>query len=251
MYRMPIKSPLIPTPCHQDWNSMSLTEKGRHCAVCDKEVNDLTTKSTIEISTFLTENGANKICIRVRTEPPTSFVIPEKRWIRTAPKWQHFLLAIALAFFGGELSAQVKGKKVAKKNVVQTIPEPYTTAMGDYSPDDTLAQDNTQDSNYVHDFTEVQAEFPGGQQAMVTFIHANIQYPNDPQCIGGTVYIQFEIDQYGKIKNIVQVRGVKSAPALTKEAIRLISIMPDWTPAKNKGKAVRSRFTLPVRFELR
>lgn len=48
----------IPEPCHEDWNAMTLQEKGRHCAVCNKTVVDFT-KSTDEqlINTFETEGN--------------------------------------------------------------------------------------------------------------------------------------------------------------------------------------------------
>ncbi|MGH1384646.1 carboxypeptidase-like regulatory domain-containing protein [Kordia sp.] len=47
----------IPKPCHEDWNTMSQTEKGRFCKVCTKEVIDFTSKSDEELVTYFSNNG--------------------------------------------------------------------------------------------------------------------------------------------------------------------------------------------------
>jgi len=39
----------IPTPCHADWNEMTLGEKGRHCSFCEKTVVDFSSMDTSEI----------------------------------------------------------------------------------------------------------------------------------------------------------------------------------------------------------
>ncbi|WP_298514554.1 carboxypeptidase-like regulatory domain-containing protein [uncultured Kordia sp.] len=52
----------IPEPCHEDWNKMSPTEKGKFCQVCTKEVVDFTAKSDEEVLRYLSNNG--NICGR-------------------------------------------------------------------------------------------------------------------------------------------------------------------------------------------
>jgi protein TonB len=44
------------------------------------------------------------------------------------------------------------------------------------------------------------------------------------------------------------VRGVD--PSLDREAVRVIQMMPRWKPGRQRGQAVRVRFTLPVVFRL-
>jgi hypothetical protein len=51
----------IDEPCHEDWNKMSLKEKGRHCKACDKLVLDMTKYSDSEIIQFF-ENKKYNVC---------------------------------------------------------------------------------------------------------------------------------------------------------------------------------------------
>ncbi|MGH1384650.1 carboxypeptidase-like regulatory domain-containing protein [Kordia sp.] len=47
----------IPEPCHEDWNNMSPTEKGKFCGVCTKEVIDFTAKSDEELIKHVANDG--------------------------------------------------------------------------------------------------------------------------------------------------------------------------------------------------
>ena len=82
------------------------------------------------------------------------------------------------------------------------------------------------------------------------YISSNIKYPTISQETGsqGKVIVQFVVDKDGTISNPEVVRGVD--PYLDKEAIRVISSMPKWTPGMQNGKKVRVKFTVPVSFRL-
>ena len=56
----------IPQPCHEDWNKMTPTEKGRFCASCTKEVFDFSS-STDEELVKLAYSGGN-LCGRFRAD---------------------------------------------------------------------------------------------------------------------------------------------------------------------------------------
>ena len=60
--------------------------------------------------------------------------------------------------------------------------------------------------------------------------------------------MQFVINSKGKVGEIKVVRGVD--PALDAEAIRVIKNLPDWTPGKQAGRAVKVAFTVPINFKL-
>ena len=97
---------------------------------------------------------------------------------------------------------------------------------------------------------EEQPEFPGGQQKMMKYLSENVRYPviAAENGIQGRVICQFVVEKDGSITDIVVVRGVDKS--LDNEAIRLIKTMPKWKAGKQRGKAVRVKFTLPVNFRL-
>ena len=66
--------------------------------------------------------------------------------------------------------------------------------------------------------------------------------------IQGRVLIQFIVNKDGSIVDPEVVKSVN--PYLDKEALRVISTMPKWTPGKQRGKAVRVKYTVPVNFKL-
>lgn len=97
---------------------------------------------------------------------------------------------------------------------------------------------------------EQQAEFPGGQGALMKFLSNNIRYPESAQQndIQGRVIVKFVVEKDGSIGNVTVVKGVDRD--LDREAIRVVKKMPRWQPGKNNGVAVRSYFNLPVIFRL-
>jgi protein TonB len=97
---------------------------------------------------------------------------------------------------------------------------------------------------------ENQPEFPGGNTAMMKFLSENIKYPVIAQENGiqGRVICNFVVERDGSITDVQVVRGVD--PSLDREAMRVINEMPRWKPGKQRGQAVRVRFTLPVVFRL-
>lgn len=106
------------------------------------------------------------------------------------------------------------------------------------------------DDDRVYEVVETNAEFPGGQNECYKFLASQIKYPVKcmEEGIQGRVIVSFVVNRDG---SIVEVKATKSPhPALSKEAERVISLMPKWKPAMQGGKTVRSRFSLPVMFRL-
>lgn len=93
-------------------------------------------------------------------------------------------------------------------------------------------------------------EFPGGIDALNNFLHDNLRYPEEAKKKGieGRVVVQFWIENDSTIADVVVIS--KPNPLLDAEAVRLISSMPKWKPATQKGKPVRCRYVVPVHFKL-
>ena len=84
---------------------------------------------------------------------------------------------------------------------------------------------------------------------MLKFLAKNIKYPTIAQENGvRDCIVQFVVNQDGSIVDPVVVRSVD--PYLDKEALRVIQMMPKWKPGKQRGKAVRVKYTVPVTFKL-
>jgi len=111
-------------------------------------------------------------------------------------------------------------------------------------------EEEEEEDNVVFVIVENKPEFPGGDAALMKFISESIKYPVIAQENGiqGRVICQFVVNKDGSIVDINVVRSVD--PSLDKEAVRVIKSMPKWKPGKQRGKAVRVKFTLPIVFRL-
>jgi TonB family protein len=112
------------------------------------------------------------------------------------------------------------------------------------------------DSRFVDKFYKAlndikEPEFPGGEQALTQWLSKNIIYDGMAQRHGiqGTVKVQFNVSETGKISDVIIVQSVHKL--LDEEAIRLIKSMPDWTPGSTKGVPSGDVFTMPINFVLR
>ena len=87
------------------------------------------------------------------------------------------------------------------------------------------------------------------QEKINKHIRKNFRYPEIAQEMGiqGRVYVQFVIAKDGAITS-VRMRGPDKN--LEKEAARIISKLPKMTPGKQRGRAVRVPFSIPITFRL-
>ncbi len=92
--------------------------------------------------------------------------------------------------------------------------------------------------------------FPGGEAEMMRFMGHNIQYPAEARNAkaSGMVAIQFVVEKDGALSSFKTIASPR--PDFGAEAIRVLQLMPKFTPAMKDGQPVRVRYTLPVRFEL-
>lgn len=102
----------------------------------------------------------------------------------------------------------------------------------------------------IFTFVEQQPTFPGGDSEMNKFIKKNLKYPPAALRNGleGLVVVQFVVNKEGQISDVQVVK--KLGGGTDEEAMRVVKMMPAFTPAKQNGRPVSFRFTLPVRFGL-
>ena len=112
-------------------------------------------------------------------------------------------------------------------------------------------------------------EFKGGDTAMIRFISKNVVYPAiaKEEGVQGIVYLTFIVERNGTISNIKALKGVnvdyskakheeekevlkKAAQSLIDESIRVIKLMPPFTPGERYGTQVRVKYLLPIKFSL-
>ena len=141
-----------------------------------------------------------------------------------------------------------------------------------------IIQTKQQGDDKIFDICEQLPSFPGGEAELMGFIAKNIKYPEAATKYGvqGRVIVQFIVEKDGSLSNVKVLENPKKSDAnmvvvtammpekerqdaeghnagvqaIRDEAIRVVKAMPKWTPAKQRGKAVRSRFTIPVTYRL-
>lgn len=121
--------------------------------------------------------------------------------------------------------------------------------------DERAVSDDYSDRNQespIFEYVDEPAYFPEGRDALKKYLEENIRYPQAAKDAGisGKAFVRFVVSEKGKISDVIVLRGVTGCKECDQEARRLIQTMPDWSPAKNKGRIVRSYFTLPVWFKL-
>lgn len=105
--------------------------------------------------------------------------------------------------------------------------------------------DDEEDEPEVFTIVEDMPELIGGMQA----IYRNLRYPEIARKAGieGRVVVQFIIDEEGRVVDPVVVRGIGGgADEAAIEAVKQVS----FTPGRQRGRAVRVRYSLPITFRL-
>ncbi len=144
------------------------------------------------------------------------------------------LFALAMCVGCGQSSEQKE----------ESVPTDVTKAV-EAEDEDTL-----ENGEQVFRVVEVMPKFPGGDAELLKFIAKNVKYPQESQNKGeqGRVICSFVVTKDGTLTNYKVIRGI--SPALDQEAVRVLQMMPRWTPGTQKGKPVAVKYTVPITFKL-
>lgn len=119
---------------------------------------------------------------------------------------------------------------------------------------DTAAQRIRQqisDDDRLFGIVEENAQFRGGEEACLKWLKEHVRYPAEARQKGieGRVIVSFTVNKDGSITNVKALRSPDES--LSKEAERVVKMMPKWKPARQGNKTIRSRFQLPIQFRLK
>ena len=164
-----------------------------------------------------------------------------KKRSRSTLIWKYLMFVPVIAM----LCMIVNCTNVQDEKAVET--EKATVSATDEMQTESAAKTN---SDEVFDSVEQMPEFPGGMQALMSYLKDTIKYPEQAKKDGiqGRVIVQFIVEKSGKVTDIHVVRGID--PILDEEAARVVAAMPDWKPGMNHGEAVNVKYTIPVNFKL-
>ncbi|MCB0754419.1 MAG: tetratricopeptide repeat protein [Flavobacteriales bacterium] len=112
-----------------------------------------------------------------------------------------------------------------------------------------IAQEKDEDSPF-HSVKEQMPMYPGGDQALLSFVSSTLVYPPVAKAmeITGVSYISYHVESDGSIGRVHVARG--SHPLLDKEGMRVVNLIKGYTPGYQNDKAVAVQFTFPFRFTL-
>ena len=168
----------------------------------------------------------------------------------------------------------------------EIIKNPQGSEKWNYKDKQGIVNFKTNQDDIVFTICEEMPQFPGGEVEMMKFIAMNIKYPKEASEKGvqGRVLVQFIVEKDGRLTSptVAKITGFDDVPcdtaivvnaynmseqerkefdafnagleagaqALKDEAIRVVKLMPNWQPGKQRGKAVRVKHTIPIMYRL-
>lgn len=114
-----------------------------------------------------------------------------------------------------------------------------------------LYSQNSSENKNQYNSVDEHASFQGGEvDKFILWAFSNIKYPEEAlkNNIKGKVLLKFVISKEGKVKDITILKS-SGSKLLDDEAIRVVSLSPDWEPAKVKGEPVPIFYVIPFAFD--
>lgn len=106
-------------------------------------------------------------------------------------------------------------------------------------------------SDIAYVVPEKHPEFPGGKEALLQFLSANIHFPDSAKKtrVYGKVYIAFTVETDGSVSHALIAKGI--GHGCDEEALRVVKLMPKWKPALLNGKPIAVKQSIPIVFNAR
>lgn len=126
-----------------------------------------------------------------------------------------------------------------------TVPSSSATAKAYAKTDEGIIENSD-----IYTIVDKMPQYETGEQGLGKFISHNIRYPREAlqEGIQGRILCSFIVSADGSVSNIEVVEGLN--PSLNDEAIRVLGLMPRWTPGENGGEKVNVKCLLPIDFKI-
>lgn len=163
------------------------------------------------------------------------------------------LLLVLLVFSARSISSTINPNAASDPSFnpihLITAVDPLTLVKPVQKPEiGTVPGDTAKEKPFTR--VEKMPEYQGGQDALVKFLVANIQYPAvaKQKKIQGKVYVSFIVKADGSVTDVKIKRGIGNG--CDEEALRVVKLMPKWVAGKEKGNPVDVQIVLPIQFKL-
>jgi protein TonB len=149
---------------------------------------------------------------------------------------------------------QVVDTTPEKKNVPEEIKKEENTDIKADSSGSSHGQSpegtGSSDATGIYTTLDAYPRFPGGTQAFLSFLRANVRYPASSLKSGiqGEVMILFMVEADGAISNVSVNKGI--GKECDEEAARVIKSMPRWEPGRRNGRSVKVLVRMPIIFRI-
>lgn len=187
----------------------------------------------------------------ISSNPSKAKIYIDGKYIGETPKYisNHVIGEYDVTIMEDGYESQTKRANINEGGEVslQFILEEQTEEIGYFSDLDT-----EEDEAIPFQLVEDKPSFQGGDtNAFTKWVSQRLIYPEIAKNKGvqGRVTLKFIVDKQGKVTDVSVLHSVD--PSLDKEAVRVVSMSPHWTPGKNKGKAISVMYVFPVIFNLR
>lgn len=278
----------IETPCHEDWSKMQIARDGRHCLNCQKNVVDFTKMERHEILEYLYLHKNESVCGRIQKDQididyTDLYVTIEGITKQSKNKSLPFYLLTTLSLYLASCE-EVKPKDKVQytyqpdaipSNQLDTVfvekdtvpPKPIDgketfsvgsswittgsiTSTPTYQYEDPTPKIEPAKYNGT---IEKHACYSGGFNSLKEFIIENLNYPKSELKKGkkGVVFIQFDILEDGKLKNLKAIKNTTDSKILENEAKKVVLKTTPWIPTSVNDVPVRSTFVLPISFDIK
>jgi hypothetical protein len=142
---MPTLTLSIASPCHEDWNNMSPTQRGAHCLACNKEVIDFTTWTNRDVINYLSKSSS--VCGRLRPDQLQPHIPIERKDKR---RWWLALTVVMSLVLSNSVVAQ-SGRKAQTEQVDGNTSETRRVKLKEWSARISTINKSTREIRPKHD----------------------------------------------------------------------------------------------------